>query len=118
MREEDEVRDPAELDAPGATLAPQAGGTASGGTAGAGEPGVDPAASGGEPDPDGQRRTEMTTMGVPGATGGGPQKLAPEEQAEERLASALDDPTANAAEVTDPGLGATGATGAGGESGD
>jgi hypothetical protein len=53
----------------------------------------------------------MTTMGVPGATGGGPRKLAPEGQADERLAAALDDPTANQAELTDPGLGETGAGG-------
>jgi len=73
--------------------------------------GVDPAASGGAPDPEGQRRTGMSEMGVPGATGGGPAKLVAPEEAEDRLAATLGDQPVNRAEVTDPGLGEPGSAG-------
>lgn len=106
----DDLRDPRELDAPGAGLAPSDGTTPAAPAASAGEPGVDPEASGGVPDREGARRTEMTEMGVPGATGGGPQKLVPEAEAEDRLAEALDaQPGAQGDDPSDPGLGETGA---------
>jgi hypothetical protein len=109
---EPEDRDPAELDAPGATFDPNVTGGRAGGTiAGAGEPGVDPEASGGTPDPEGQRRTDMTDMGVPGATGGGPRKLVSSEEAEDRLAETLEAQPVNRAEVTDPGIGEAGSAG-------